>query len=181
MEEGVFIMKTFDVNTDKLDYIFDYNPQETLLLKKRFAEINFGEELHIDDLRRVALWKLNRVLQVPDEIIEQLEQLAQNKDKVDVHSNEVKELIENMMACQGVGLPMATAILKFLRPDVFPIIDVRAYRALFGKKIYSGQYTVDLYLKYVERIYEIREQLNKPLSDIDELLYVFDKEHNGVI
>ena len=76
---------------------------------------------------------------------------------------------------------MASSILKFIRPDIFPIIDVRAYRALTGKKIYSSQYNIDLYVKYVEQLKEYADKLNRPLSEMDEQLYEFDKEHNGKI
>lgn len=61
---------------------------------------------------------------------------------------------------------MASTFLKFLRPDVFPIIDVRAYRALFGKKIKSSKSsdTYKVYREYVERIYEIRDRTRTKLT-----------------
>ena len=76
---------------------------------------------------------------------------------------------------------MASSILKFLRPDIFPIIDVRAYRAIYGKKIYSSQNTIEKYIDYVKKINVISKSLDIDLNEVDEQLYCFDKEHNGKI
>jgi len=127
-------MKTFDLNSDSLNYNFSYNPEET----------------------------------------EKLQELK-------IQSNLVFEALELLTNSNGIGFPMASAILKFIRPDIFPIIDVRAYRTIYGKKIYSTQYTVEKYIEYVKRIYEISKILNIEINEVDEQLYCFDKEHNGKI
>ena len=76
---------------------------------------------------------------------------------------------------------MASAFLKFLRPDVFPIIDVRAYRALTGSVIRYNSYNLDVYLRYAQRLREVARVLGKKLSEIDEQLYCFDRRYNGPI
>jgi hypothetical protein len=104
------------------------------------------------------------------------------KKNLRIEDAEIEEIINELIGCPGVGMPMASTFLKFLRPDVFPIIDVRAYRALFGKKIKSSNsYSYIVYREYVGRIYEIRDRTKLTLSVIDEHLYCFDKEYNGKI
>lgn len=76
---------------------------------------------------------------------------------------------------------MASAILKFIKPTVFPIIDVRAYRALTGKKPYYATYSYEKYIDYAEKVSEISKKLNRPLKEIDEQLYCYDQKHNGEI
>lgn len=76
---------------------------------------------------------------------------------------------------------MASAILKFIKPTVFPIIDVRAYRALTGNKPYYTTYIYEKYMDYAERLTEISKRLNRPLREIDEQLYCYDKVANGEI
>jgi hypothetical protein len=61
------------------------------------------------------------------------------------------------------------------------MIDVRAYRALYGKKISSNQYSIELYTSYVKETYKIAKKFNIKLDEIDEQLYKFDKEENGKI
>ena len=158
-------------------YRFNYNNNETSELH-RITNKNPSIDMH--DLRRISLWKLNRVLDVSDDTIKDLQNLASLKT-VEVDSDIAKNILNKLVSSRGIGFPMASAILKFTRPDIFPIIDVRAYRALTGKKIYYSQYTIDLYIKYVEQLKIYANKLNIPLSEMDEQLYEFDKEHNRKI
>ena len=41
--------------------------------------------------------------------------------------------LENVLECKGIDLAMASTILRFRNPNVFQIIDKRAYRAVYGK------------------------------------------------
>ncbi|MFH1591440.1 MAG: hypothetical protein ABIC95_05945 [archaeon] len=74
---------------------------------------------------------------------------------------------------------MASAILKFLRSNIFPIINVKAYKVLFAKKTYMRQYTIAIYMNYADEIYRIRDQTDLSPDKVDEQLYAFDKKHNG--
>ncbi len=173
-------MKKFDINKDKLNYEFNYNSEETKKLKELFFKIRQDKTLSTNNLRRVALWKIDRVLDIPNELLQKLDELGKTI-KISIYDEKVKNIINELIICSGIGLPMASVILKFLRPDIFPIIDIRAYRAIFGKKIYYAQYSVDIYYQYAKEIYLIRDKLKLPLDKIDEQLYEFDKVHNGKI
>lgn len=170
-------MKTFDIHNDSLNYHFSYNPDETKFLQTNMKN---KKDITVDDIRRISLWKLDRVLDVSDETISNLKKIAVQND-ITIKSNLALITLNMLTNSNGIGFPMASAILKFIRPDIFPIIDVRAYRALYGKKIYSSQYTIEKYIDYVEKIYEISKSLQIELYQIDEQLYCFDKEHNGKI
>ena len=171
------MIKKFDLNKNSLKFNFDYNPHETVYLNKK---MNNNTKLNIEDIRRIALWKLDRIINIPDEVIEDLRKIADEKS-LDIKDNKTQKIIERLLLCEGVGFPMASTILKFIRPDVFPIIDVRSYRAIFGVKLYSSQYSLDKYIKYVEEVYNIRDCLKIDLPLIDQQLYCFDKEFNGKI
>jgi len=166
-------------NPDKhtLDFNFEYNEQETLALKQSMAG---NQTPSIDDLRRIALWKIDRVLDVPDTLLEKLGDLA-GDETLTHRSSKAKAVIQALIEQPGIGMPMASAILKFLRPDIFPIIDVRAYRALVGKRLYYASYKVDLYLAYIDDLKALSEKLDIGLSEMDEQLYCFDREYNGTI
>ncbi len=64
-------MPVFAVNTDAFDFTFDYNPIETAELRSLAYE-----KLSVEDLRRIALWKLDRVLDVPEELLMKLRALT---------------------------------------------------------------------------------------------------------
>ncbi len=171
------IYTKFDSGNDKLDYAFSYNDVETAELHKK---LNGAAAITEDDLRRVSLWKLDRVLSVSEETLEKLQKLSQKKS-VTLRDPLVKETIELLVLPQGIGFPMASAILKFINPSVFPIIDVRAYRALTGKKPYYSTYTYDKYIEYAEALHSLSSKLKRPLKEIDEQLYCFDEAKNGKI
>ena len=167
----------YDSASDLLQYTFEYNDTETEELHRIN---NRNTEIGIDDLRRISLWKINRVLSVSDETITKLRNIA-DADDLTIESAEAESVIEDLVLSDGIGFPMASAILKFLRPDVFPIIDVRAYRALTGTKPYYSTYSYEKYKEYTLSLTTEAENLNRPLAEMDEQLYCFDEEKNGKI
>lgn len=169
--------KKYRPEQDALDFTFSYNDKETAELH---AKLNGSTSITEDDLRRVSLWKSDRVLSVSKQTLEKLNELSAKSD-VRLKDELVKEVIENLVISQGIGFPMASAILKFIKPNVFPIIDVRAYRALTGKKPYYATYSYEKYIDYAEKVSEISKKLKRPLKEIDEQLYCYDQEHNGAI
>lgn len=168
---------TYDPMHYTLNSQFPFNEKETKTLREALQR---KSTVTLDDLRRIALWKLDRVVEVPDQVLQSLQKLATSQG-LTADSSEAKEVLLALVKCPGVGFPMASAFLKFLRPDVFPIIDVRAYRALFGKKLYPQMHNLDRYLCYVRHVQEIAERTGLPLHEVDEQLYCFDKKFNGKI
>ncbi len=170
--------RKFDEKTDSLNYKFSYNTDETAELHQR---VNNNPEINIDDLRRISLWKINRVLSVSDDTIKKLRVLAEKED-ASIDDVLAKEIIDELVNSQGIGFPMASAILKFIKPDVFPIIDVRAYRALTGEKPYYSTYNYEKYIKYTKELMRLAKLDNdRPLREMDEQLYCFDESFNGKI
>jgi hypothetical protein len=170
-------IRVFRVATDRLNYRFSYNQTEAALLRR---SISGRSNITLDVLRRIALWKLNRVLNVPPTTLKVLAAISSKRNLTE-RSPISKLAIKSLVACEGVGFPMASAFLKFLRPEIFPIIDVRAYRALTGKKLRYHKYSLDLYLTYIRRLRDIATVARKKFSEVDEQLYCFDKKHNGPI
>lgn len=170
-------IKVYDIEKDELNFDFDYHPIETNSLHKL---LNNKSNISINDIRRVALWKLSRVIDIPDSVLEMLGQLALIKN-LKIRDELSLSAISELIKCDGVGFPIASTILKFLRPDVYPIIDIRAYRVLTGRQLNSSSYHLELYLGYVDQIRKISETKGIPLNQVDEQLYEFDKKHNGNI
>lgn len=171
------IYRKFSQATDQLNYQFSYHDQETSDLH---AKLNGALSITVDDLRRVSLWKSDRVLSVSEETLEKLVELSAKKD-VKIRDQIVKDVLDSLVLSQGIGFPMASAILKFINPLVFPIIDVRAYRALTGKKPYYATYSYEKYMDYAERLSKLAQARKRPLREMDEQLYCFDEEHNKKI
>jgi thermostable 8-oxoguanine DNA glycosylase len=167
--------KTFDVKNGRLDYPFSYNDDETKALHQK---LNYAPSITLQDLHRVALWKTNQVLSVSSETLQKLTEISLDKN-LTIHSPLAAEVLELLVDSAGIGYPMASSNLKFIRPDVFPIIDIRAYRALEGKKLYYSMYTTKLYIDYAEKLVNLAQERGIEFQYVDEQLYAFDKAENG--
>lgn len=120
------------------------------------------------------------MIDVPNDLLVKLRALAVQKP-LTARAPQAVCVLNELVECEGVGYPMASAFLKFIRPTVFPIIDVRAYRALTGTRLRYNDYNTELYLGYVDQVSEIATQLKVPLAIVDEQLYCYDKVKNGKI
>jgi hypothetical protein len=167
-------VQTFDPTCDSFGYEFAYNIDETSSLHRL---LNRNPKPTIDDLRRVSLWKIDRVLHIEEDTLKLLGSLA--GADINVESPLSKDCLLRLVDCQGIGYPMASAILKFLRPDIFPIIDARAYRAIYGRRLAYSSYTLERYLDYALKIQDLAIQMRVELREVDEQLYCFDKVQNG--
>ena len=56
---------------------------------------------------------------------------------------------------------------------------------MYGEKIYfnqrSAQRNIELYISYAAEVRRISDNLKRPLREIDEQFYQFDKDRNGAI
>ncbi len=87
------------------------------------------------------------------------------------------ERMEVLVALPGIGAPIASAILHFIFPSVFPIYDFRTtetlhYFSYIKSKIVSPRY----YREFRETIQSVREELDRyDLRQIDRALFAFHK------
>jgi len=153
---------------------FDYEKDETAALKKLSAS-----KTELDDalLNRIKLWKIGRTLDISDSVYKKLERLR-NKNELEIDSPLSKEVMEALVDQHGVGYPLASAFMKFLRPEIFPIIDVRAYRASYGITLDQYSYSWNMYVDYTKRlkwIHGLPSHHKLKFEQIDERLYSLDK------
>lgn len=157
-------------------------------------------------LRKIVLWKLNRIIEVDDEKLKGLKSLMLNLKQDDyLQSEELKNTLFELLECRGVGLPMLSTILHFYRPDLFPIIDKRALRQLeiwrrnpddlwlldqippdlfYYKRLNSTKIStlVNVYEWYIQTCREFYDLEcsghNILFNDVDKILYQIDKDKN---
>ena len=161
--------------------------------QKSFGYSEATEELDVlchhdftkEYLYKITLWKVNRFPIINDDIIVKLNTLRLLKS---LDEEKTREVLHELLKIKGVRLPMASTYLRFLNPDVYQIIDVRAYRAAFN---YTEQpdYTktdnnecIDIYFNYLKRLREIAQKgyygVKVEFKDMDRFLYEIDKEAN---
>jgi thermostable 8-oxoguanine DNA glycosylase len=171
-------MKASDYSGDLRSLLAQYTYQPDLTKRLDNLEVTALDQSLINN---IVLWKVNRYVRVTDEILGQMVGLkilsAGEHRKAEAEINALLEL-------DGVDLPMASTILRFVNPKVFQIIDRHAYRAVYGKKypLYASmpkERKVSEYFDYLDQLIELCELKKLPFKIIDRLLYVFDKENNG--
>ena len=86
-----------------------------------------------DIINEIVLWKMNRRPQVTEELIDAIFSLKEIKTPLQVLTDEKTErVVEKLLQTKGMQLPMASTVLHFYYPKIFPIIDQRAYRELYA-------------------------------------------------
>lgn len=132
-------------------------------------------------INEIVLWKVNRYVRLDDENIDQLKKLKSLKVGEHKKGNDV---LKALLGVNGVDLPMASTILRFINPKVFQIIDRHAYRAVYGTKYPLYQATpaerkISLYFDYISYLIDLCKSKGLAFTTIDRLLYIFDKKKNG--
>jgi len=88
------------------------------------------------------------------------------------------EAIRALTGLRGVALRTATALLHWMRPDEFPILDFRVVGAL-GLPEPSNWESTDFYTQVADRIRRIASSNGVDLRTLDRALWAWDKAGGG--
>jgi thermostable 8-oxoguanine DNA glycosylase len=171
-------MKASDFSGDLNTFLAQYNYQPELTARLDNLEGTAVDQLLIND---IILWKVNRYVRINDDIVRQISELKVLK--AGEHRKSKKEL-STLLELNGVDLPMASTILRFINPEIFQIIDRHAYRAVYEKKypLYTSTPTerkLSVYFDYIDELIKLCALKALAFATIDRLLYIFDKKDNG--
>jgi thermostable 8-oxoguanine DNA glycosylase len=156
---------------------YDHEPDLTKKLDS-LPENPFSQKI----INEIVLWKVNRYPHLSKTVRLSLQTILVLKPKEHKKGEDV--LMGLLNGCKGIDLRMASTILRFRNPRVFQIIDKRAYRTLYGKpyKLYSKsspKYKIFTYFEYLDELHKVAELKGLQFSDLDRILYKFDKKKNG--
>ena len=172
--QGVLGRFTYDDGTDILN---------------RVSSVEAGDyRENRDIINEIVLWKMNRRPQVTEELIDAIFSLKEIKTPLQVLTDEKTErVVEKLLQTKGMQLPMASTVLHFYYPEIFPIIDQRAYRELYAmdypKTMTKIPMLTELYLKYIKDCWEYQQEKCPEIafSQIDKVLYQIDKEKGNKV
>lgn len=142
---------------------YKYHPD----LTQKLDEIG-GVDFDREKIYEIVLWKISRFPYISDETINSVNELK----NIAFNGLEAsKPAIEKLLLTKGIKLPMASAILRFRNPNVFQIIDERAYEIVFpGEAIYPNKpyykitksyidTSISIYFKYLRFVKSLADQL----------------------
>lgn len=136
-----------------------------------------------DIINEIVLWKMARRPQVDEAVIDAIYALKDIESPLEASRCEMTvKVVQLLLFSRGIQLPVASTILHFYYPDVYPIIDQRAYRELYTKEypknITKAETLVKIYTRYIVDCYRYQQEMcpEIPYSKIDKVLYQLDKE-----
>lgn len=171
------------INSDEFnlvdtDFEFNYQPELTKFLDDLKGEY---EQRIID---KIILWKVSRYANLDEETLSSINSI----DSVSTTLDEAltKDLLSKLLKVKGIGLPMASTILRFKNPNIYQIIDQRVYRIINGEVLKlkntnsdsNIQDQIQLYINYLKTLGKVSIKLKIPYSKSDRILYEADKRFN---
>lgn len=140
-------------------------------------------------LSRARLWRIG-YLKSPrqSELLKKNDSMVvRDRTQRAFRSNCERERMRLLCELRGVSVPRASSILSWTHPDLWPVIDQRAWRTLWRFKVVqtyeNGTGLGPLQWEvFVEAVDELRKQIRcgrlSP-QQIDRLLYQEDKDHEA--
>ncbi|NYE60726.1 hypothetical protein FHW58_001878 [Duganella sp. 1224] len=129
----------------------------------------------------IVLWKLNRFPHVDPALLAELREVAKIAPG---HHEQARPVLRRLLQTEGIALPMASTILRFLNPQAFQIIDDRVYRVIFPDRHKYPAKPAKLNERYLDKsatiYFEYLDELHKhasdklPFSEADRILYLLD-------
>jgi hypothetical protein len=93
-----------------------------------------------------------------------------------VKADTERSAIEILDRLQGVGVPVASAILTTINPEKYTIIDIYALKSLGVRD--GPTHRVEYYLAYLRKCRELAQQFKISLRTLDHALWQWGYEHN---
>jgi thermostable 8-oxoguanine DNA glycosylase len=161
----------------KKEDMYDEEVEQLESLPTVFKEGTWSRE----DLEWIIEWKVG-VFTKPI-----LKHLRKNDDeeiqaKVEeaIHEPDIRSKVEALTSLNGIGVPVASAILMFIDEDRFTVIDERAWNILQETKYISQELSedpdVDEYLIYLGACWTLANEYDVSLRTLDRVLWVLDIE-----
>lgn len=161
---------------------FTYNDGQTIFDRISKADISDFQE-NRDIINEIVLWKINRTPKIDSDTISMIGNLSSIATPIAASISQLTfDVLTNLLNSKGIHLPIASTILHFYYPDIYPIIDQRAYRELYKKEYpkygVKEEKLTQLYMQYIADCYSYQQEKcpDIPFSKIDKVLYQLDKD-----
>lgn len=138
-----------------------------------------------DIINSIVLWKVNRQVNIGNVFQEILDLKMSGYNDFCNKEQKVRAVVANLLNVKGVRIAMASTILRMFYPEVFPIIDQRAYRELYSIEMPSYAKPEEWVESYITYVKDCHEYYNKncigqiDFADLDKVLFQIDKDKPG--
>lgn len=156
------------------DLISRNEASEEKLFEQEFADARLKGFLSKELFVRVGRWKSVRNTQ---NYMSNSTESIHIATKIAFTATDDKVALEALMGLRGVALRTASAILHWMRPDHYPILDFRVVNAL-GLTEPSSYENYEFYSQIATIVRNIAQEHDLNLRTIDRALWAWDKKQN---
>ena len=138
-----------------------------------------------EDVEWIIKWKVGNAFEKPVLGYFRNNDDAIIRDNVEraVQKSNIRAKIESLTSLSGVGVPVASAILLFINPERFTVIDDRAWRVLhetgYLPQELSADPSVEEYLMYLGSCWALANEYDVSLRTLDMALWALDTEESA--
>jgi hypothetical protein len=86
---------------------------------------------------------------------------------------ELKLRVAILTSLPGVAVPIASAILALVYPDTYAVLDFRGWRQIFPG--IPKNLSISGYRRYMKVMWELAQQLQWPVQEVDLAIWEFDR------
>lgn len=173
-EELLFWKNKYDKEEDL------YNKGGEEELRKKFQENNFITK---QDLSRIVKWKFQgRLLGRQKRILKLLEDVEESFieeiSKLAFKSKDDEVRLKLFSSIKGVGNALSSVILTFYDPQNYGVLDIHAWRGLFGKEpadIFSNNKQA---IKFFKKLREVSSETGLSCRDVEKAIFKKDLDES---
>lgn len=161
------------LNNLNIEYEFNYQKDLTEYLD------SYEDDFNQSTIDKIVLWKTNRYAELDKVSIDLLNRIKTNSKKINIELT--KDILTKLLNTKGIRLAMASTILRFKNPNIYQIIDQRAFRIINKEELIIPsriEEQINLYLKYLDDLNFISKEYDLEFKILDRFLYTLDKKHN---
>jgi thermostable 8-oxoguanine DNA glycosylase len=168
------------------DYYSKFSSIENYLFNDVHNNFLKNHKLTVTEFYSIVIWKANRAKgYIKNGLLEAKTTVNQLTSRIYSTEN-IRGKIELLTNINGIGYPIASAILTVCYPDEFTIVDYRAVRSLkrYGIAMNGNPSTnINSYLNYVSICKKTAQDNHLTLRELDKYLWGYDfiEGRNGLI
>ncbi len=173
-DELLFLRNRYDQEEDL------YNKSDEEELRKRFHKNRFITK---QDLTKIIKWKFQgrltgrqkRILNLLNDVEESfIEEISKSAFK----SKDDGIRLKLLSSIKGVGNALSSVILTFYDPQNYGVLDIHAWRGLFGKEPNDIFSNPDQAMKFFKKLRKISSETGLSCRDIEKAIFKKDLDQS---
>lgn len=160
-----------------------YNTEDEGQLRNKFSHNGFMAK---EDLVRIVKWKFQgRLKGRQKRILYRLETVHESfvtdVSRLAFKRKDDKERVKLLCCIDGVGLAVCSVILSFYDPQNYGVLDIHAWRGLFGKEPKDLFSNIQRFIDFLEELRRIASETDLSCREIEKAIFKKDLDKSKAL